>query len=131
MNNIINTKQCSEGYMGDFCSECQEKYWQDLTVCRSCGLDNADFIELMIALGVAGAFFIAMSIAVATLSSSGLAIAVANIILFQQFLSVFKSASTHLGDSESAKIAITVLHFAGILNFDLQIVKPGCAVGKM
>ena len=124
-----STSVCAAGYSGTFCSSCASAYYSLDQRCLSCGLQDAEKVELGILLILAVALFMAMAVCVATLSATGLSMAVAAILLLQHFSVVGKLAGQQIPSSYAW--LTTLFSVMSMLNFDVTFVKPGCAVAAL
>ena len=123
------TSVCAPGYRRSLCADCDIGYYSTNNACVTCGLESTEKAELYIVLLVAVAVFFAMAVAVATLSAKRLAGAVSALLLMQHLSVVGKLGGSQVASSMPwVSELFTVL---SMLNFDLQFVKPGCAVGEM
>lgn len=96
-------------------------------MCRSCGLEENDRLELIFKAIAAVVLFAALSAAVAMLRSYYLAVSVGVFLSLQQFAVVARFASQQLRGSALAE----VFNVFSLLNFDIDFVKAGCTVGRI
>ena len=123
------TATCAAGYSGTFCSSCATGYYIDLQRCLSCGLESTEKLELSILLVLAAAIFLSMALCVAFLSATHLSMAVAAILLIQHFSLVGKLAGQEV--PQELSWLTEFFSILGMLNFDVEFVKPGCVVAMM
>ena len=120
---------CAAGYTGTFCALCAADYYALEQRCLSCGLEDTEKMELGILVIIAVALFVAMACCVATLSATGLSMAVAAILLVQHFSVVGKLAGQQV--PEDLTWLVTLFTITSMLNFDVTFVKPGCVVAAL
>ncbi len=123
------TSICAAGYRGVACSQCQSDYYQSGQRCFSCGSSEGDIQQLRFLISAAVIIFVALTIAVAMLSSRYLALVVSSLIALQQFVVIGKSAVQSL--PESMDWITQLIGFLSVVNFDVQMVKPGCIVPQL
>ena len=96
-------------------------------LCLSCGLASDERAELIATVFAAVALFASLALGVAFLSDRTLIRFVAAIMTCQQLVVVAKMAAPQIGNVLFAQIS----NAAGITNFDVQFVKPGCSVPQI
>mmetsp|Transcript_44187 Transcript_44187/g.86399 ORF Transcript_44187/g.86399 Transcript_44187/m.86399 type:complete len:1035 (+) Transcript_44187:51-3155(+) len=117
--------KCNVGYKGDFCADCESGFYRDGLVCRTCGLESAQINELTLVITGALLWFIVVALLIATLSPSKLASAVSILMLLQQLSVLGKPAIAKWPEEKELQAVFDALSF---LNFNLDLVKPGCSV---
>jgi hypothetical protein len=121
---VQDTRRCAAGYIGDFCAACLSNYSSLDGVCNFCGQTAADAFYHRIVIIFAISLFVLLGFAVAFLSPGRLAFIVALFISVQQAVVVGVSATANLGDGWIKQL----FSLLSILNFDIEMTKPGCAL---
>jgi hypothetical protein len=113
------------GYIGDYCSSCEDEYWRDGYSCKACA-DSvvSNYWHAMTAMIV---FFGVVGLCCALLPLESLT-RVVGFILDAQLLSIILSAATPYIDEPKGLVdALEVLGMMlGIFNIEISIFKPGC-----
>jgi hypothetical protein len=123
------TNVCADQYTDVRCSLCSHGNFKLIDKCQTCGSTALDIISLILILSVALTLFTIIAIAVVGLSPTSLSSFVGNVIILQQFIALAQEALQKLpGDQSSFTLFVSAL--SGI-NFDVQLIKPGCIVGRM
>ncbi|KNC52865.1 uncharacterized protein AMSG_12226 [Thecamonas trahens ATCC 50062] len=125
------TTQCSSGYADAFCSTCKVGYYQEYGVCRACGSSASVETEMALMLVVAGGYFVVVLVGLFWLSPRSLVGVVAVVLAVQQMVIVAKVALQQVAESTKSEVVPTIVRVLSILNFEIQVVKPGCAISAM
>jgi hypothetical protein len=122
---------CTEGYESAYCGSCADTYYDASLVpgslnCQTCGASAADkaVIQFMIfaALCTMGLIFAA----VVLLSSNHLTAVVELLIMTQEVVTIVKGSMDRL--PESWTFVRNVVGLLSVINWELDVVKPGCVI---
>ncbi|KNC46205.1 uncharacterized protein AMSG_00324 [Thecamonas trahens ATCC 50062] len=125
------TAQCATGFSGEFCSTCATNYYKEYGVCRACGADDTVRTEVTLMLLVASVYFLVVLVALFVLSARSLVLIVSVLVVLQQVVTVCKVGLQHLSTSLSSPVFPTIVRVLSIINFEVEVVKPGCTVGAL
>jgi hypothetical protein len=127
----IDTTACRRGYTGSFCDACENNFSQWTTgKCIFCGQTAADELYLQLLVIIAVLVFLLLATSVAFMSPSRLAQFVATFISLQQFVTVGRTASSQLDGGFGGAVK-NVFQVLTIVNFEVEMTKPGCAFPKL
>ncbi|KNC54831.1 uncharacterized protein AMSG_11660 [Thecamonas trahens ATCC 50062] len=125
------TMQCAKGYADEFCSTCEDEYYQEYGVCRACGSDASVKAEVALMLIVASVYFIVVLGSLFLFSAQTLVSVVSVLVAAQQMVIVCKVGLQQLSGSMTSPIFPTIVRVLSIINFEIEVVKPGCSVGAL
>jgi hypothetical protein len=127
----VATAMCAEGYESSYCGSCADTYYDASLVpgslnCLTCGASPSDkaLIEFMIfaALLTIGLIFAA----VVLLSSSHLTAVVEVLTMTQEVVTIVKGSIDRV--PESWTFVRNVVGLLSVINWELDVVKPGCVI---
>ena len=122
----INTQQCATGYAGAGCTQCQDSYYELNSRCYSCGSTDQT-AQMAAILFAAVVVTLSLSVGVVTLSPLHLVNLVTAFVLLQQISVIGAQGANNIPGSAGPALA-TFFSFISVVNFDLQILRPGCSV---
>ena len=118
-------KQCAEAYTGTRCGQCADGFYQLNGQCVVCSASVDQRSALTLALLGACCFVLVLAFFIATLNAVTLAHAVTAVIMLQEAIQVGIEASRQL--PQYSEPVSTVFTYLNILNFDVEVLRPGCA----
>ncbi|KNC52631.1 uncharacterized protein AMSG_12171 [Thecamonas trahens ATCC 50062] len=126
-----DTQVCADGYQGEFCSSCEADYFVESGVCTACGSSASVRAELAVVAIVACGMFVIVIFGLLFLSAASLVNVVSGVIAVQQLVLVARMGLLQLSSSTSVSWLALVLRVASIINFEVEVIKPGCTVGAI
>ena len=87
--------------------------------------------ELIVLFLAAFAFYVSLSFGIATLSSQGLTLFVGGVLMMQHIVVVGKLLAQRLPASSGRSLFSSIFQYLSIVNLEIDMFKPGCAVGKI
>jgi hypothetical protein len=118
---------CLDGYTGRACATCAENYYLLASRCYSCGSSTDQSGQMGGIISAAGLVMLILSIGVATLTAVHLVYLVTAFIILQQVSAIGAQGAASLPGSAGPALA-TFFQYVSVVNFDLQILRPGCSV---
>jgi len=116
---------CLSGYEGVACTSCSQNYYKTGTSCVSCGDTTELQAQLKVVFVGAGAWFFVLALCITLMTPYRLASCV-NALMYLQLIAVLcKKGSEQVTSLQGAKVFFDALSF---LNFDMDLVKPGCSI---
>ncbi|KNC52790.1 uncharacterized protein AMSG_08679 [Thecamonas trahens ATCC 50062] len=125
------TAVCAAGYTGRFCAACAPGFYSDNGVCRSCGSDSSIYAELTVVVLAFVAFMALVAIALVVFSAQRLVMVVAAVVLLQQFSMALRMGFQMVSESEGTPVVAALTRLASIINFEIEMLRPGCAVPRI
>ena len=122
------TQRCTAAYTGDFCAKCSAGHYPQGSRCLSCGETESDRQQQRFLIAAAVIIFTVLTAAVAVLPSSRLAFIITALIALQQFVVLAKSSIQQLPEGPAFTRFAEFIGFISVINFDVQMVKPGCVL---
>ena len=123
----VDTTMCSDGYVGPFCQKCQDGWYRAAgELCRSCGANAEEERNLILHAIMLTIFFALFLLSVCFLSGASLTKVMGRTLLVQQMVLISVKGAVAIG--VSAYWLLDVLVYINIINFDIAVIKPGCAV---
>jgi hypothetical protein len=119
------TQVCSEGYEGVVCSQCSSNHFRDGARCRTCGTDAEDEADLALRLAAAVLMFLVLILGVAFLPHKGMPM-FAQIVVFLQMIAIGGQMAAQ--ELQGTPWLSDIFSYLSVFNFDIDMVKPGCAV---
>jgi hypothetical protein len=117
---------CEAGYHDVACSECASGYFRLGDLCKPCGASDGDradmYLRILAALVVLTLLIGVLSVA----SPKNMLISKEYVLALQQLAVVFESGAQHL--PSNLDWLANVLTYSGIVNWDIDVIKPGCSV---
>jgi hypothetical protein len=106
------SRSCTEGYTGDYCSECDEGYYKDsFGYCISCSADDSDRAVGQLLIACALMFVLVISVCIVVLPDKWLDLTVATFVGFQQFVKILTMASDQIPNQYQSIISSLSLIF--------------------
>lgn len=128
-NNVAQTQtsNCASGYSGVACASCADGYYALSERCYACGSD-ADQTKAFVTIVIgATCITIALALSVAFLHAAQLVLVVTAVVVLQSIVTVGQQGARDLPGATGSTLA-AVFSYLSVINFDLQILRPGCSV---
>ena len=125
------TDQCADGYADEYCSVCDDGYFSDLGVCRGCGSDSAANAELVLVSIVFLGIAVVLLVAIFFLSTQHLVSVCAVVVAVQQAVLAARIGLQQVAANSSSNSYATLLRILSIVNFEIELFKPGCSVPRI
>jgi len=126
----VDTQNCAEGYTGSACSSCADNYYSLNQRCYSCGSEVDQTSQMVSILTAAALVTLGLSVAVAILPATGLVRTVECFVVLQQVSEIGAKGALDLPAPADQYVA-TFFQYISVINFDLQILRPGCTVPEI
>jgi len=116
--------KCNKGYQGVKCADCADGFYQLGDYCYACDASVDQSTQLALIALAAIAVIVSLSICVAVLSTASLCSAVGSFLMLQQIATIGVSAAPYV--PTHTKQVQTFFAWFNLINFDLQLLRPGC-----
>ena len=112
---------CGEGYEGDFCGECQDRFYYAQGRCLPCRTDEDRTEQVFRAVSIV-IFFTIDGMLVTYLGDTGFDRLGSGLVLYQQFVCGLGAASLWFGNGSAAR---TLYETISMPSFDYAFIRPG------
>lgn len=120
------TQQCEDGYTSVECVRCAPGWYQMSGRCWECPSEQNQTLQITLVLIAACVVIIGLSVALTFLSGNGISMLVMLFVLLQRVAALGTAGTRDLPDN--AQAVSTFFSVLNIINFNVEIVSPGCAV---
>lgn len=119
--------QCQNGYTGIACSKCEKEYFRSDNRCWSCGSDLEASVWVIASLTIGVIWLIILSLALTFLPPASIAAFVFVVVLLQHSFGIGRIGLANFSMSSSNRIAALIFLSLGLLQFEIETFRPGCA----